>query len=126
MIQLHIAWGKSFIILLDGDSEGLKQRERYIQIFGPIVAGKCMLLRDVCHDPSVKECEDLLDATDKEVIISAIFPPEIVRRSTKKVLREAIMELYARRETVTFDSATLARFDVVFEELARRLNSQSA
>jgi predicted ATP-dependent endonuclease of OLD family len=122
LIQLHIAWGKSFIILLDGDKEGVKQKARYLENFGAIVKDKCILLPDACKDKSVQEIEDLLNDTDKETIISAIFPAKSGRPSPKKAISEAVMELYARKKLVTLDQATLTRFQLLVELLDENLN----
>lgn len=41
LIRLHIGWGKSFVILIDGDAEGIKQQQRYEAEFGRIVDARC-------------------------------------------------------------------------------------
>src|SRR5262249_52610770 len=60
VIRLYVGWGKSFLILLDGDTEGIKQHERYEREFGPLVKDRCVLLPDICGESRVKETEDLL------------------------------------------------------------------
>ena len=45
--------GKNFIVLLDGDTEGKKQKQRYESEFGPVLVGCCLLLPEVCADESV-------------------------------------------------------------------------
>ena len=45
VIRLYVAWGREFIILLDSDGEGEKQKKRYNDIFGALVKDRIFLLR---------------------------------------------------------------------------------
>jgi predicted ATPase len=121
LIRLHIGWGKSFLVLLDGDAEGNKQLKRYETEFGPMIKGHCVLLPDVCGDPKIKEAEDLLSQKDKEQIITAIFPDEVRSNIRKKVLYNAVMELYASKKTAPIEADTVERFVRLLAELAQRL-----
>jgi predicted ATP-dependent endonuclease of OLD family len=121
LIRLHIGWGKSFLILLDGDAEGIQQRSRYEREFGSLIANRCVLLPEVCGDSQVKEAEDLLSNTDKSKLISAIFGSGMQRPADKKALRQAIIELYARKQTVPIQATTLKRFGRLISELGKRL-----
>jgi energy-coupling factor transporter ATP-binding protein EcfA2 len=121
VIRLHIGWGKSFIVLLDGDAEGRKQAERYQREFGPLLSERCVLLPSICDDPNVKEAEDLLGAVDKEELISRVFAAGTQRPSPKKALRQAVIELYARREAAPIDATTVDRFQCLIGRLEERL-----
>jgi predicted ATP-dependent endonuclease of OLD family len=121
LIQLHIGWGKSFLILLDGDTEGVKQRERYAGKFGPLVDGRCILLSEICGEATAKEAEDLLSSMDKTRLISAIYKIGVQRPTEKKALSQAILELYARKEAVSVSAPTARRFKQIFKELQQRL-----
>lgn len=122
LIRLHIGWGKSFIILLDGDAEGKKQLKRYEKEFGQLVAGRCILLPDVCNDSKVTEAEDLLDDADRVLLTSYVVPAGVKPRAPKKALHQAVMELYARKEQVLLSSETIARFELLMERVAEQLN----
>ncbi|MGP0024447.1 MAG: hypothetical protein ACLPKE_13980 [Streptosporangiaceae bacterium] len=121
LIQLHLGWGKSFLILLDGDSEGIKQRRRYEQVFGPLLKDRCILLPDICGDSQVKEAEDLFSARDKERITSVIYPTGVERPNAKKAFMQAVIELYARKQAVQVGPSTVRRFTSAFQELSKRL-----
>jgi ABC-type Mn2+/Zn2+ transport system ATPase subunit len=121
LIQLHIGWGKNFLILLDGDAEGIKQRERYEQKFGLLVKGRCVLLSDLCGESAVKEAEDLLSDVDKRQLISAIYSAGAQRPTDKKAFRQAIIELYGRKQAVPVRPSTVRRFEQVFSGLRRHL-----
>ena len=121
VIQLHIGWGKSFLILLDGDTEGVTQRTRYERKFGSLIHKRCVLLPDICGEPNVKEAEGLLSDADKAQLISAIYAPGIQQPTAKKALRQAVIELYARKQTVTVEASTIERFERLFNDLGQRL-----
>jgi ABC-type cobalamin/Fe3+-siderophores transport system ATPase subunit len=121
LIQLHIGWGKSFIVLLDGDAEGIKQRSRYERKFGSLIEGRCVLLSEVCNDAQIKEAEDLLTSTDKTRLISSIFTGDTERPMAKKALHQAISELCAQRRAISLEDSTIERFQRVFENLYERL-----
>jgi hypothetical protein len=121
LIQLHIGWAKSFLILLDGDAEGIKQQERYEQKFGSLVEGRCVLLSDICGEVTAKEAEDLLSGTDKARFISAIYAADAQRPTEKKALNQAILELYARKQAIQISPAAVRRFRKIFQEFEQRL-----
>jgi energy-coupling factor transporter ATP-binding protein EcfA2 len=68
LIKLHIGWGKTFLVLLDGDAEGIKQRERYLERYGPVIQGRCVLLPELAGS-GIKEAEDLLSEVDKAAMV---------------------------------------------------------
>jgi hypothetical protein len=125
VIRLHIGWGKSFVVLLDGDAEGIKQRDRYEQLFGPILRDRCVMLPEAVGESVVLEAEDMLSDVDRERLIDAVLPAGPGRPAPKKALAQAVMELYARAEAVDLESATAARFEALLSDLKQRLSAQS-
>jgi hypothetical protein len=121
LIQLYIGWGKSFLVLLDGDAEGIKQRERYEQKFGALLNRRCILLPDICGESSIREAENLLSHVDTESLASAIYSPGTERPTGKKAFRQAVIELYAQRQAVEVERSTVRRFEHIFSELRRKL-----
>lgn len=124
LIRLHVGWGKSFTVLLDGDGEGLKQKERYESKFGPVVNGRCLLLPDVCGDQAVEVVEELLDEKDRKQVTSKIFPVGGAPKP-KKALSKAVLELYARQEAVQLSSASEERLAALLGRLKEALSAQS-
>lgn len=124
MIRLHVGWGKSFVVVLDGDAEGKKQKARYEEEFGSILNDRCVLLPDLCGDHSAKEAEDLLSDKDRAKIISAVFGVSKRVPAPKKALGQAVMELYARDEKVTLEAATLTRLTELLNALEKTLTAQ--
>ena len=125
LIRLYIGWGKSFLILLDGDKEGEKQRGRYEEEFGALVKGRCILLPEVCGDPAVRDVEELLDEADRAKIVATIFAGKEGTPKAKKALRQAILELYARQEAVSLGPASEERLATVLGRLSETLETQS-
>jgi hypothetical protein len=123
LIRLYVGWGKSFVILLDGDAEGKTQKERYESEFGPVIDGRCLLLSDLCGDPSIQVGEQLLEEEDREMVIAAIFSNEKAPKP-KKALRQAILELYARRDALELTSTSKERIHEVLNQLQSALAAQ--
>lgn len=125
LIRLHIGWAKSFVVLLDGDAEGKKQRKRYENEFGPFLAERCLLVPEACGDEAAAEVEDLLSDADRVVLLDAVFPPGEPRPHKKKAIAKAAAELYARGEPVALGSATTARIQTLFDALQQALQKQA-
>ncbi|MER7211703.1 AAA family ATPase [Streptosporangium sp. NPDC000239] len=126
LIRLHIGWGKSFIVLLDGDAEGKKQRDRYEREFGPLITDRCIMLPNICGDEKVQEMEDLFTSTDKMAIVASILTDkDPSSKVSKKEFHGALMELYARKDKVVIEPVTVQRFERLFEGLREQLQDQS-
>lgn len=125
LIRLHIGWGKSFAVLLDGDREGREQKKRYDSEFGPFLTVPCLLLPDLC-DGTAKEVEDLLEPEDREAIISAVFSAQETTPRPKKALRQAVLELYARREAVALTAVSGERLATVLDRLDETLSAKDS
>ncbi|OBJ07407.1 hypothetical protein A5624_22530 [Mycobacterium sp. 1482292.6] len=123
LIRLHIGWGKSFIILLDGDKEGRDQMERYHEEFGPMVRDRCVLLPEACDAKTAIEAEKLLSTSDFDTILDAIYPAGSPRPARKKALRNAVMELLAAKRAVAIEQSTIRRFETLIANLNERLTA---
>ena len=124
VIQLQIGWGKPFVVLLDGDNEGKKQKARYEREFGSVLRGRCHLLPSLVGDSSCKEAEDLLAVPDIERLVGEVYATGTPQPRGKKALRTAVMELFAARKAVTFEPATVARFRTLVDALNLALEEQ--
>ncbi len=124
-IRLYLGWGKSFIVLLDGDKAGKAQLDRYKKLFEPALRGRCVLLPDACGDATAIEAELLLSAVDRETLIDAVYPDEEGRPEAKKALSRAVIELYARKDKIELESATVDRLDKLMTYLTQRLKDQA-
>jgi predicted ATP-dependent endonuclease of OLD family len=118
VIRMHIAWGKSFVILLDGDKEGTAQRARYEREFGAFIGNRCVLIPEVVGDPKAKVIEDILTAEDKEAFVVATVPP---KRITKKDFQRAVMERYRLRQRVEISAEGSRRIGAMLHTLREHL-----
>lgn len=121
LVRLHIGWGKAFIVLLDGDAEGLKQKARYEREFGRIIDGRCVLLPDLVRDSAAKEAEDLLDPEVRRGAVARVLGNDA--RLTKKSFNQAVQELYARREALDLLPDPLARIERLLAALQESLDA---
>jgi predicted ATP-dependent endonuclease of OLD family len=124
LIQLHVGWGKTFFVLLDGDKAGVEEKERYEDEFGPVVSGKCLLLPEIVEDETVKEVEEVLEAGDRQLIIDAIYSSSKQAPKPKKALRNAVIELYAKGEALSLSTTSSERLDLILDRLQELLESQ--
>lgn len=125
LIGLHIGWGKSFVVLLDGDGAGVREKERYETEFGPVVSGRCLLLPDLCEEEKVEEVEDVLAEEDRELVIERVYSSGVQTPGPKKALRNALIELYAKGEVVVLSAESIERLERILDRLAELLGEQA-
>lgn len=126
VIQLHLGWGKAFVLLLDSDAEGRKQKQRYSEVFGPVLDGRIGMLAELSRDNTVSAIESLLEAADKVTLFEACGGSGKASGPSKKQLHGAVMELYALRKAVTLTSESETRICQLLHRLVLMLDSQSA
>ena len=93
-IRLYLAWGRDFIVLLDSDDAGTKQRERYINLFGEIVKDRIFTLADIMENWRGKGMEYLIEDEDRKRIQTAIYTQPEGYSFNKTHFNRAIQELY--------------------------------
>lgn len=120
-IRNYIAWGRQFIVLLDGDEAGEREGDRYKKLFGRIVEDRIFTLSDIDPTWHGKACEDLLTPTDRDAVIAACS--ESVSYD-KKLFNRCVQELFMKKERLVFEPATNDNLHRVLvflrEQLARQ------
>jgi predicted ATP-dependent endonuclease of OLD family len=119
VIRMHIAWGKSFIILLDGDKEGVAQRARYEREFGSLISDRCVLIPQAVGDEKAKTIEDVLTADDRRAFAMHAAASD---RITKKAFQRAVMERYRLRQAVEIEARSAKRIGTVLRTLSEQLH----
>ena len=78
LIQICIAWGVEFLILLDDDKAGRESKEKYINEFGEEIESKIILISDAISKGGNNKLamESLFDDTEQLRIIKTIYPKE--------------------------------------------------
>lgn len=122
IIRLYLAWGRGFIVLLDGDASGETAKRRYIEEFGEFVKDKIFTLKDIINK-SV-ETEDLLGKQDKRAIYDEVYGKgvfnQLIKTNPNKLkenLNYAITQLQFQKRGVAINDTTKKTFKTVFDFL---------
>jgi hypothetical protein len=107
-IRLYYAWGRNFIIILDDDTEGRKQKLRYVSIFGKIIEARIFTLKDIDSSWSKYETEDLFSVADKLLVQQKTDPTSQI--FDKDTFNRSIQELLINNTVVDFSEETMGNF----------------
>jgi len=121
LIRLYTAWGRNFIILLDGDSEGRRQRKRYSEMFGSLIDSKIFDLGDVNKAFVGKGLEAVLDR-DELLIFQRFFYP-LAAKFDKKILNRAMQEALLTKTSQELGPLSLSRLNEILQFLKIKLES---
>lgn len=100
LIQHYLAWGKNFIVVLDGDKAGNESKKTYLDAFGNILKGKIFSLSDINNIPKNSKLEDCITKEDK-IKIQNIADPNI-KNYNKKLFNRTLQELYISNKSFNF------------------------
>jgi len=114
-----MGWNKDFIILLDSDKAGLKEKERYIEKFGIFVEDKIFLLSDIDSDWEKKAIESLFENDDAIELQLESYPESSTFNKTH--FNRTIQENLINRTYFEFSDETLDNFELILEFLRTRL-----
>lgn len=123
VIRLYLGWGKNFVVLLDSDEEGEKQRCRYLKLFGPILDGRLFTLGDLCQELIGKSMEFAFEEKDRDDIVVATYPDEIYNKTR---FNRSLQEILATRNFLELSSESKKRFESVFSRLSNVLSDLNA
>jgi hypothetical protein len=116
IIQLYLAWGRNFVIILDSDKEGRDSKKHYLDTFGSILNDRIFTLIDINNIWNNHAIEKLISDSDKNLIISSIFSEN--SDYSKKKLHLSIQELLIHnRKTNGISEDTLNNFKMIIEFL---------
>ena len=120
LISLYLGWGKRFVILLDDDAEGRKNRARYVDEWY-LPASQVVTLGDL--SPSWKNCEmeDLLMKQDIAQIRSKFYPTKKKGQLTKKEIARALQEKLICRDTSDVSERSIVTFTKLISALRNQL-----
>jgi predicted ATP-dependent endonuclease of OLD family len=119
VIQLYYAWGRKFIVLLDGDNEGKKQKKRYSDNFGSIVTDRIFTLGDVDSSWEGYTTEKLFESVDALNIQKSVYRDE--EKINKKLLNLALQENLINSNSVDISRTTEDRFKKLLAFLSNAL-----
>jgi energy-coupling factor transporter ATP-binding protein EcfA2 len=118
-IQLYYSWGRNFIVLLDSDEAGLKEKKRYVDKFGSIVRDKIFTLEDVNAKWKNKDMEDIFEGSDSLDIQKTIYPDILKVDKTK--LNLSIQELLVNSKSTKLSTQSKENFESIFNFFSGKL-----
>lgn len=119
LIRLYAGWGRKFIVLLDSDGEGSKQKQRYESRFGPVVHGCTYLLEDIMGADSGKAIEDLFTAEERLAVQKHAFSDD--KHYEKKHFHRAVQELLIAGICVDISRETSMKASQLLDSLVAKL-----
>ena len=125
IIRLYLSWGKSFVVLLDGD-DGVKSKNQYIKEFGEYVKDKIFTLKDILNKSWTTE--QLIGVMDQRTIYDSVFGKgsynECKRKKQNKLkenLNYALNQLQFEKREIGVNKTTKENFEKVFNFLEKQL-----
>lgn len=118
IIRLYVAWGKNFIVLLDGDNAGERAKSRYINDIGLFIQDKIYTLKDISG--KVQKLEDLIEISDKDTILKSLGTnsiPSTQAKKNKTMLTQSINLLLKDKKAINISQTTKDNFSLVFRFL---------
>lgn len=126
IIRLYLAWGKKFIVLLDGDKAGEKAKANYIKDYGDLLKDKVFTINDAITKPVATE--GLIASADQELLVDTAVgqgsysklksrPSEAIKSS----LNKAINQLLVEKKSVTLSKGTKDAFDELFAFMSLKI-----
>lgn len=122
LISLYIGWGKEFIILLDSDKEGGRQKERYIDKFGIIVEPRIFTLEDIDSSWKKAKMEKLFNNSEALQFQQTSYP--LSTSLNKTHFNRTIQESLINRRSFEFCEQTKNNLDKVWTFLNDKLLSR--
>lgn len=119
LISLYLGWGKKFIVLLDSDSAGIKEKKRYIKMFGQSVEDIIITYEDINNTWKNFETENLFSSIDQLKIQTTNYPTESIYK--KNIFNRSIQENYAIGKTATLEKVTTDNFKITLDYLKEKL-----
>jgi predicted ATP-dependent endonuclease of OLD family len=121
LISLYMGWNKDFIILLDSDKAGIREKERYIEQFGIYLEDKIFLLKDIDITWDKKALEFLFKNDDAFKIQLESYPES--NSFNKTHFNRTIQENLINKSYFEFSEDTLESFERIIAFLKTKIKS---
>lgn len=118
-IKLYLGWGRNFIIMLDSDKEGQKQKARYIGIFGTVLNDRIFTLNDLNSKFANTAIEHLFATDDKLSTQKLVYSTDIEFNKTH--FHRAIQENLLMGTKISFSDETKGNFNELLQSLEGKL-----
>ncbi|MBQ2186968.1 MAG: AAA family ATPase [Bacteroidales bacterium] len=115
VIQLYLAWNKSFLILLDGDKAGVRSKTEYNKLFGDPIMGRIKVYNDFVPEIGKVMMEDVFSDEEK-LSITQRFDASATKY-IKSAFNTAIQSAFINKEVIDLSQETINKFDKLLSEL---------
>lgn len=119
LISLYLGWGTTFLVLLDSDEEGLKAKQRYIELYGDFIKNRIMTYEDINPNWKKIETEDLFSNSDKLKIQKINYPN--TSKFNKKSFNRSVQENFVTSTRMTPEKETVENFKLVLDFIKDKL-----
>ncbi|MGV3599500.1 MAG: ATP-dependent nuclease [Bacteroidota bacterium] len=119
LISLYIGWGKEFIVLLDSDTAGKEQKDRYIDKFGTLVEKRIFTLTDIDSNWNDIVMEKLFSDSELVGFQQKCYPETTTYNKTH--FNRSVQESLMKKEDFEFSDETKNNFDKVLKFLKSKL-----
>lgn len=123
LIQLYVAWNRPFIVLLDSDSAGAKEKNRYQEKFGAILEGKLFILSDISPEWKNFAVEKLFSNDEILEIQQLAYPTD--KKINKTHFGRAIQELLVKKIPFAASENTKTNFKKTYEFVKDHLSKSN-
>src|SRR5690606_4528404 len=113
VIQMYMAWGRSFIVILDSDKGGSRERDRYREKFGAFVGDRVFDLSDIERSWKKKSTEGLFTDAEKLRIQQSAYPA--AAKYNKKIFNRAVQEACITSAKPKLSDGTKKKFEKIFD-----------
>ncbi|MDD5360562.1 MAG: AAA family ATPase [Ignavibacteria bacterium] len=120
LISLYLGWGKNFLIILDSDKEGKKQKSRYNDEFGILVKEKIFDLSDVSISFSNYELENLFKNKELLDIQKSCYSEDT--KYNKVHFNRALQELFITKKNILLSTETINNFRRIIDFIDSKIN----
>jgi predicted ATP-dependent endonuclease of OLD family len=115
VIQLYMAWNKSFLILLDGDKAGKRSKKEYIKLFGDSINESIKIYSDFVPEIGNAMMEDIFSEEEK-LHITQRFDESAIKYN-KSAFNSAIQSALINNESIALSKESLDKFEKLLAEL---------
>ena len=118
-IQLYLAWGRKFVVLLDADTEGQKQNKRYSELFGKLCESRIYTLGSANMNWGGYGIEKLIHQGDKLIIQQAAYPD--TTKYNKTHFQRALQEVLMLNIKLNLSEESLNNINILLDFLDQKL-----
>jgi AAA domain, putative AbiEii toxin, Type IV TA system len=124
VMRLYLGWARPFVVMLDSDVAGRREKERYRERFGALVEDRIFGIGDLCDGWRAGSSENLLTPDERLAIQAAAGLSRTAYR--KKTFARAVEILVMQEQHVPLSEVTVARVRELLAGLRSRLDEAGA